>query len=113
KVLQTVQTRIEEGRELAVMAQESNVNLLRARQRLLALESDREYGQRNLAAALGYTAGDLVVPVEAERTPPAIPDTEESALEAALRGSKELKRLESNYQAKALEIKGDKAQRLP
>src|SRR5438105_1134210 len=33
KVFQTVQTRIEEGRELAVMAQESNVNLLRARQR--------------------------------------------------------------------------------
>ena len=40
KVLQTSQARVEEGRELAVTAQAANVNLLRARQRLLSLESD-------------------------------------------------------------------------
>ena len=42
-----------------------------------------------------------------------IPETEDAALRAAIASSKELKRLESNYTAKGLEIKGDKAQRLP
>src|SRR5580698_1712040 len=43
KVLTAIQARVEEGRELVVTAQQANVNLLRARQRLLGLESDRDY----------------------------------------------------------------------
>ena len=50
------------GRELAVAKQEANVNLLRARQRLLSLKSDRDYAEHNLAAALGYSAQDAVQP---------------------------------------------------
>lgn len=113
KVLQTVQTRVEEGRELAVAGQEANVNVLRARQRLTTLESDRDYAEHNLAATLGYSAGDVVQPAGEERAAPKIPDTEAAALEAALSASNELKRLDSNFAAKDLEIKGDKAQRLP
>jgi len=113
KVLQTAQARVEEGRELAVTAQEVNVNLLRARQRLIVLQSDREYAARSLAVTLGYGAGDLVNPAEAERAVPAIPATEDAAIATALASNKEIQRLESNYLAKGLEVKGDKAQRLP
>jgi outer membrane protein len=113
KVLETVRARVEEGRELAVTAQEANVNLLRARQRLTTIESDRDYAAHNLAATLGYSAGDAVQPVSEDRPAPRIPETEEAALQSALGASTELKRLDSNYAAKGFEIKGDKAQRLP
>src|SRR5579863_2085103 len=113
KVLETARVRVEEGRELAVTAQEANVNLLRARQRLITLQSDREYASRSLAVTLGYSAADVVSPAEEDRAAPAIPASEEAAIQTALSTSKEIKRLESNYSAKGLEIKGDKAKRLP
>jgi outer membrane protein TolC len=113
KVLTAIQARVEEGRELVVTAQQANVNLLRARQRLLGLESDRDYAGHNLASTLGYSAGDVVQPVEEDRVAPRVPDSEEAAVQTALNASKELKRLDSNYEAKGMEIKGDKAQRLP
>jgi outer membrane protein len=113
RVLETARVRVEEGRELAVTAQEANVNLLRARQRLITLLSDREYASRSLAVTLGYGAADLVTPAEEDRVAPAIPVNEEAAIQTALSASREIKRLESNYSAKGLEIKGDKAKRLP
>ena len=113
KVLETAQARVAEGRELAVVAQEANVNLLRARQRLIALESDRDYAGRSLAATLGYTAGDVIRPVDEDRAARRIPESEDAALRTAMAASKELKRLESNYAAKGLEIKSNKAQWLP
>jgi outer membrane protein TolC len=113
KVLETAKARVEEGRELAVTAQEANVNLLRSRQRLIGLQSDREYASRSLAVTLGYGADDLVNPAEEDRAAPAIPENEDAAIQTALTTSKEIKRLESNYSAKGLEVKGDKAKRLP
>lgn len=113
KVLEAVDARVEGGRELPVARQEANVNLLRARQRVLALESDKDYAQHNLAAALGFGAEDTVQLAAEERTAAAIPDSEDAALRTALDQNKELKRLESNYQARGLEIKSNQAQRLP
>jgi len=113
KVLEAIQARVEEGRELAVTAQQANVNLLRARQRLAELESDRDYAGHSLASTLGFSASDVVQPAGEERVAPRVPDTEEAALQTALNASGELKRLDSNYTAKGLEIKGDKAQRMP
>jgi outer membrane protein len=113
KVLQTARARVEEGRELAVTAQEANVNLLRGRQRLITLQSDRDYTAHSLAVALGWGAADTVTPAEEDRQTPAIPASEEAAVQTALSTSKELKRLESNYSAKGLEVKGDRAKRLP
>ena len=113
KVLQSAQARVDEGRELPVSAQEANVNLLRARQRLVVLKTDREYASRSLAVTLGYGAADVVNTADEERTTPGIPSTEDSAISTALMSSKEIKRLESNYTAKGLEVKGDRAQRLP
>jgi outer membrane protein TolC len=62
---------------------------------------------------LGYSERDVVQPAGEDRVTPPIPATEDAALQTALDASKELKRLDSNYSAKDLEIKGDKAQRLP
>lgn len=113
KVLDTVETRVNEGRELPIAAQEAKVNLLRGQQRLISLESDRDYAEHNLAATLGWPAGDAVNPVEEDRAAPQVPANEEAAVQTALNSSNELKRLESNYTAKGLEIRGDKSKRLP
>ena len=113
KVLEAVTTRVDAGRELPVTRQEATVHLLRTKQRLMALRAERDYAEHNLAASLGFNPGDSVKPVAEERASAPIPDTEEAALRAAYNASRELKRLESTYQAKSLEIKSDKAQRLP
>jgi len=113
KIYDAVDARVQLGRDLPVAKKEAYVNLLRAQQRLLNLQSDRDYAGHNLASVLGFSAGDTVQPVAAERLPLPIPATEEAALQSALSASKALKRLDSNFQAKVLEVKGDKAQRLP
>jgi outer membrane protein len=113
RVLETVHARVQDGRELPISEKEANVNLLRARQRLTTLEGDRDIAQHDLAGTLGFIPTDTVQPAEQERAPAEIPSSEQEAMKTALESNKELKRLESNYQAKVLEIKGDKAQRLP
>lgn len=112
-VLETLQARVAEGRELAVTAREANVNLLRARQRQMSLEADRDFAGRSLASALGYAAGDSVTPSPEERAVPALPKSETEAVQSATAASNELKRLDSGILAKGLEIKGAKAQSLP
>jgi outer membrane protein TolC len=113
KVLDTVQARVDEGRELPIEARQAQVNLARARVRLSNLESDRDMAEHNLAIALGYSAGDMVVPSAADRTPSPLPPDEAAAVQNALSASAEIKRLESSLVAKGLEIKGTEARRLP
>lgn len=113
KVLEAVTARVDAGRELPVTKQEATVNLLRTKQRLMALLAERDYAEHKLAASLGFNPGDSVKPAEEDRSPAPIPDTEEAALRTAYNSSRELKRLESTYQAKSLEIKSDRAQRMP
>lgn len=114
RVYEATQTRVEAGRELPITAQQANVNLLRARQRKASLDTDRDYAERSLAATLGYSVNDLVMPVggDAEFVPPPVPANEDAAVQSALASSKELQRLQSNSVAKDLEVRSDKAQRL-
>lgn len=112
KVLDTIQTRVDAGRELPIDVRQAQVNLARARVRLANLEDDRDIAEHNLAIALGYTAADLVAPASGDRTPPVVPD-EAAALQAAIAASPELKRLQSALIAKGLEIKSTEARRLP
>ena len=113
KVLDTVQARVEEGRELPIEVRQAQVNMTRAKVRLSNLASDRDMAEHNLAIALGYSAGDLVVPSAADRTAPGLPQDEAGAVQNALAASPEIKRLESNLIAKGLEIKSTEARRLP
>jgi outer membrane protein TolC len=112
-VLDTIQARVGEGRELPIDVHQAKYNLTAARVRLSNLESDRDMAGRNLAIALGYRAGDLVVPAAADRTPAVLPPDEEAALQNALAESPELKRLQSALIGKGLEIKSVEARRLP
>jgi outer membrane protein TolC len=113
RVLDTIQARVDEGRELPIDVHQAKYNLTAARVRLSNIETDRDMAERNLAIALGYRAGDMVVPTATDRTPATLPPDEAAALQAALAESPELKRLQSALIAKGLEIKGVESRRLP
>ncbi len=113
KVANTVRGRVEEGRELPIELKRANLELAKARQRASAMASDAEYAQRALAVLLGYGSDDLVKAADEERALPKIPDSEQAAIESALEGNHELKRLQSAMLAKGLEVKSANAARLP
>lgn len=113
KVARTVSNRVEEGRELPIELKRANLELAKAKQRASAMADDAEYAQRSLAVLLGYSSEDQVKTTEDERVLPKIPASEQAAIESALEGSHELKRLQSAMLAKGLELKSAQAARLP
>jgi outer membrane protein TolC len=113
RILGAVHSRVSEGRELPIEARRAELNLARARQRAAALEADQEFAERSLATVLGFSAEDRVQAAESVRTFSGLPDSEEEAVDAALASSKEARRLESAMQVEALEIRRQRAERLP
>jgi outer membrane protein len=113
KVVTTVRGRVEEGRDLPIELKRANLELAKAKQRVSSLADDAEYAQRSLAVLLGYSSDDLVKANDEERALPKVPDNEQAAIESALEGSHELKRLQSAMLAKGLEVKSANAARLP
>jgi len=113
KVLETVEAQVREGRALPLDQKKSAANLARARQSAELLEDDVATLETALAMALGFSAEVRVHPVAEQRSAPALPKTEDEAVEAALDSSKDLRKLESQIASKQLEMRGVKAQRLP
>jgi outer membrane protein TolC len=113
KVLASVESRVDEGRELPLESKRAALNLARARQIADALDADRETAETSLAIVLGYGADDRVRPAAEERLAPGMPPSEDAAVEKALQTSQELRRLESQIVAKGLDIRAAKAARLP
>ena len=113
RVQELMGQRVAEGRELAIESKKANLAVLRANQHTDGLAEDMTTAESNLAGALGFGPGDLARPATEERSPLAVPVSEEASIEKALEGSNELKRLQSNIQAKMLEIKSYHAERLP
>jgi outer membrane protein TolC len=113
RVGENVRLRIEEGRDIPLEAKRVAVDLARARQRHDALAADLDYTQASLAVVLGFPAGDRVRPVDDGQTPLQIPETESAARELALQNNKEIRRLESQLQAKGFEMKEYESARLP
>jgi outer membrane protein len=113
KVVNTVRGRVEEGRDLPIELKRANLELARAKQRASSLADDAEYAQRSLAVLLGYSSEDLVKATDEERALPKVPDNEQAAIESALAGSHDLKRLQSAVLAKGLEVKSANAAKLP
>ncbi len=113
KVGQSVQAQVNESRALPIEAKKAALNLARARQMVETLDADQEFAETSLATVLGYSGEDRVRPSEENRKPPEIPASEDAAVESAIQFSKELRRLESNIVAKGLQIRGDRAARLP
>jgi outer membrane protein TolC len=113
RVSAAVRLRVEEGRELAIENKRTAVDLARARQRYEGAATDLDYVTASLAVVLGYPAGDRVQPAEEGFNTAAIPESEEAAREQALNNSKEIRRLESQLQAKGFELREYQSARLP
>jgi len=113
RVRELMDQRVREGRELAIESKKANLAALRANQHVEALSLDLLNAEGSLALALGLGPEDRVRAATEQRAPLAVGESEEASIEAALASSKELKTLESNMQAKFLEIKGYQAERLP
>lgn len=113
KVEQSVKVLVTEGRVLPIENKKAALNVARARQLIAALEGDQEFAETSLATVLGFTADDRARAVQEDRKPPEMPISEEAAVASAIQSSKELRRLESRIVAKGLEIRGDRATRLP
>ncbi len=113
RVGDAVRLRVQEGRELPIANTRASVDLARARQRLDALKDDLDYAEASLAVVLGFPPADRVQPVQSEPVRLDVPETAPAAVEIALENNKDVKRLESQLQAKGLEIKSYRAARLP
>lgn len=113
RVSEAMKLRVEEGRELPLENKRVAVDLARARQRAEGVGSDLDYAEASLAVVLGYSAGDRVQPMDDERKPPEIPESEQAARDLALKNSREIRRLESELQAKGFEVREYRSAHLP
>lgn len=113
RVGEIIEWRVRQGRELPVEAKRAALALARARHRALSLEHQRRNLEGDLALVLGLEAADPIRLIEEERRPPALPETAEAAVELALSRSRELRALQSRLLAKGLEVRAERAARLP
>ena len=113
KVLETVRAQVSEGRALPLAEKQAAFTVARARQVAESLEAEQANAETALAIAVGLTAADSVRPAAEERPAPALPASEENTIQTALDASKDLRKLQSQIASKGLEIRGEKAARLP
>jgi len=113
KVLETVQALVQEGRALPLAGKQAAFQVARARQIAEELDAERETAETALALVLGFSADDRVHPVEEQRPAPALPQTEEQAIQSAMESNKDLRKLQSQIASKGLEARGHNAARLP
>jgi outer membrane protein len=113
QVLETVRAQVQEGRALPLAQKQAELAVARARQLAASLEDDAAAAQTQLAVALGFPAEDRIRPVTEDRPVPALPQSEDQAIQSALESSKELRQIQSQLLSKGFEIRGEKAARLP
>lgn len=113
RVLEIMKTRAQEGRELPLEVKRAQVAVSHARLAAEGLENDLANAETSLGMALGLQAGERIRAAQEERAAIAIPQSEEAAIESAIESSKDIRRLESSMQAKMLDSKSYRAQRLP
>jgi outer membrane protein TolC len=89
------------------------LNLARAKQLAEGLEDDRATAETALAVGLGFPAEDRVHAVAEDRPAPPLPESEDRAIQRAVESNPELRQIESHIAAKQLELRGEKAARLP
>jgi outer membrane protein len=113
RVVQTMAASVSEGAELPVELQRARVNLAMTEQRISSNKLDSDYYEIMLAVALGYSANDRVKPVDSDLSNIAAPPSETEAADTAMRNNKELRQMQSNILAKAMDVRSYKAARLP
>jgi outer membrane protein len=113
KVLAVVQQRVEDGRELPIEEKKARLEILRARRAAESFGLQQAAAESALAGVLGFAPGDLVRPLVIDRPAVDTPASEQSAMQAALAGEPEIRRLESAIAAKQWEARASRAERLP
>jgi outer membrane protein TolC len=113
RVLEITQAQASEGRVLQIDVRRAALAVQRAKLSIETLSEDLANSELSLAMVLGLAPGDRVHAMAEERASIAAPASEEQSIEAAIAANKDIRRLESNMQAKMLDIKSYKAQRLP
>jgi outer membrane protein TolC len=113
KIRQAIEARVAEGRELSLESKRAVLNVARGRQRVEQLADDQDAAERSLAVVLGFGAEDQVWAADEDPQPPPLPSSEEAAIRDAIQSSKELQRLESALVSKGLDVRAQKAARLP
>jgi outer membrane protein len=113
QVRKLTQTRVEEGQVLAIESRRADVAEEEAAHRVKTFDRDLSVAERSLGAVLGLPPGDRMHVAEEQLPALEAPVSEEEAIAAAVDHSPEVKRLESDLQAKTLEIKSYRAYRLP
>ena len=113
KVAEIVEWRVREGREAPIEAKRAALNLARARQRVIALENAWQNAKEALRSVVGLESGEEIQLAPEQRELPNLPRTVEAAVEQALAHSRELRALEARLRAKGLEVRAERAARLP
>ena len=113
RVSESMRTRVAEGRELPIEGKRAELSVAQARQRIEELESNQEYAESSLAIVLGFPAGDRVRAADEEVSALKAPESEQAAIATALENSREIRRLQSQLQARMLELKGYNSARYP
>jgi outer membrane protein len=113
QVLEAVKAQVAEGRALPLAEKQAEYNLAHSRALAEGLDADCDAAESDLAVALGLSAADRVRPIREDRPQPAIPESKEQALAAAIAANPELKRLQSVVLAKQIQVHGQEAGRLP
>ena len=113
RVVQTMAASVSEGAALPLELKRARVNAAMSEQRLNSNKLDSDYYEMMLAVALGYSANDRVKPVDSNLSTIAAPPSETEAADTAMRNNKELRQMQSNILAKAMDVRSFKAVRLP
>ena len=113
RMVDAVKAQVQEGRALPLAQKQAELGVAQARQAALDWDDQRDAAETSLAVALGFSGQDRVAPATEERAAPALPATPAEAAVTAMASNNELKQLQSQMASKELEIRGDKAARLP
>lgn len=113
RVLELTRLRIEENREIPIAASRASMEVKRATNALARLRYAQAQAEITLAEALGLPPGDQTRPAFEERSQFVVTLTQDEALQRAFDDSREVRQLESQIQAKMLELKSYEAAHLP
>jgi outer membrane protein len=113
RVKESTNARVAEGREIPLESKRAELNLARARQRDEDFTAALDYAESSLAVVLGFPAGDRVRATADEIDRARVPESEQTAVSSALENSREIRRLQSQLQARMLERRGYQSARWP
>lgn len=113
QVMETVQAQVQEGRALPLAEKQAELSVARASALADGFDDDCASAETSLAVALGFSAGDRIVPVDQEVPALTLPDSEEAAIGTALQSNLEIRQMDSQIVSKEIEVRGEKAARLP